>query len=279
MLPNIVAEHPIPSHVADHAVTNGILPNGSASPAPQGAMPPYPAAPQSPVSFTGEQINALRAQIHAFKLLQRGLPIPEHVQAAIRVPNSTVNDLEKLLKGEDVSINGRVVDNAVKVHKSASDTELAGQSQVGKVEVKAEVEEELHEIPAGDLPKGPFLEDDVNTGIYPYNAFRHPLSHLKRDPLTDPAIFATRLQRLLIPSLTPAGLDPHQIVAERNRFVDARIEQRIRELEALPSTMGEGGLEPVVGEKENAEGAKEEEKDLRALMHPPAHSHGTVEPD
>lgn len=260
-----------------HPTSNGVVPNGSASPVPAA----YASAPQSPVSFTGDQINALRAQIHAFKLIQRGMPIPEQLQAAIRVPNQAVPELEKLLRGEEVSMNGRIVDNAVKVHKSVNDVDQQAQQQQKGAEGEVKAEEEQQELSAADLPKGPFLEDDVKSGIYPYNAFRHPLTHLKRDPTTDPAIFATRLQRLLIPSLTPAGLDPHQIVAERNRFVDARIEQRIRELEGLPSTMGEGGLEPVIDtDKENANaglgGEQEEAKDLRALMHPPPQTHGKL---
>ncbi|KAH8105048.1 hypothetical protein DFH11DRAFT_1836003 [Phellopilus nigrolimitatus] len=46
---------------------------------------------------------------------------------------------------------------------------------------------------------------------------------------------ATRLQRLLVPPTMPAGLE---VIAERNRFIDARIEQRIRELSATPATLG-----------------------------------------
>jgi ATP-dependent helicase STH1/SNF2 len=31
-----------------------------------------------------------------------------------------------------------------------------------------------------DLLTGPFVEDDTNSGIYPYNALVHPFTHLKR---------------------------------------------------------------------------------------------------
>jgi len=37
-------------------------------------------------------------------------------------------------------------------------------------------------------------------------------------------------------------IGPHQIITERNRYVDARIQQRITELGARPATMGDGGL-------------------------------------
>lgn len=233
-----------------------------------GPIPPqnYPQPAPSPISFSQDQINSLRAQIRAFKLISRGLPVPEPLQAAIRVPNQALPDLEKLAQGGD--LNARVIDSAVAVHKTASE---AGEIPVE--ETKVEESDVVHDL--ADMPKGPFLEDNVNSGIYPYNAYVHPFTHLKRDASTDPILFATRLQRLLIPSLTPTGLDPHQIIAERNRFVDARIDQRIRELEAMPALMGEGGLEPVVTD-ENDVKDEQEIPDLRALVHPPPSTHGKL---
>ena len=56
-------------------------------------------------------------------------------------------------------------------------------------------------------------------------------------------LYATQIQCLFLPSIVPQGLYPHQIFAERNRFIDTRIEQRIRELSSLPVTMGDGGLD------------------------------------
>ncbi|KAJ7139490.1 SNF2-family ATP dependent chromatin remodeling factor snf21 [Mycena epipterygia] len=224
-----------------HAVTNGGGPS-LASAITAGPIPtqPFPPTSQTPVSFTPDQINALRAQIHAFKLISRGLPVPDNIQQALRVPNNAVPELEKLLQGTDV--NGRVVDNAVRAAKG---------------EPVEDFKEE--EIDPADLPKGPFMEDDVNSGIYPYNAYKHPFTHLKRPTDVDPKLFATRLQRLMIPTIMPTGLDARQIIEERDRFIEARMQQRIRELEALPSTMGDGGfdtgLDPqdiVKGEKENS---------------------------
>jgi hypothetical protein len=62
-------------------------------------------ASQTPVSFTPDQVNALRAQIHALKLITSSVPVPENIQQAIRVPGP---QLEKLRQGSNV-----VVDNAV----------------------------------------------------------------------------------------------------------------------------------------------------------------------
>lgn len=260
---------------------NGIAPVANAlasGPVPNHAYPP---SPQSPVAFTQEQISAIKVQIHAFKLISRGFPVPESIQRALHPQNGVIQDLEKLLQGPDVP--SRIVDAAVKISKASSEQPENATSGIPTTDptitdtagVKAEEQET-----AIDMPTGPFLEEDVNSGIYPYNAYVNPFTHLKRPESITPAqaaMWATRLQRLLVPSIMPAGLDPHQIISERNRFVDARIEQRIRELSIMPATIGEGGLEPDVASGENADDSKEnngvahlraKEPTLDSILHP-----------
>lgn len=171
----------------------------------------------------------------AFKLVSRGSPIPDHLQHAIRVPNTAVPELEKLLQGQDVP--SRIVDSAAKIQKG-----IVVPPPPTEPIVPVEILKEEHGPPIdpADLPKGPFQEEAVNSGVYPYNAFKLPFSHLERPPDVDPTMFATRLQRLLIPSIMPTGLDVHHIINERDRFIEARVQQRIRELEQLPSTIGDG---------------------------------------
>ncbi|KAG1825464.1 SNF2 family N-terminal domain-containing protein [Suillus subaureus] len=201
-----------------------------------------PVPPITPVSFTPDQISALRAQIMAYRLVTRGSPIPDHLQHAIRVPNTAVPDLENLLQGPDVS--SRIVDSAAKIQKG----QIAPPPPPTETPVPVEViKEEEHgpSIDPADLPKGPFLEEAVNSGVYPYNAFKLPFSHLERPPNVDPTMVATRLQRLLIPSIMPAGLDVHQIINERDRFIEARVQQRIKELEEIPATIGDGNFDSL----------------------------------
>ncbi|KAI3622262.1 rsc complex subunit [Moniliophthora roreri] len=250
-----------------------------AAPAVNGHTNSFPPQSHTPVSFTPEQINVLRAQIQAFKLLQRGTPVPEALQHAIVPHNNAVSNLEKVLQISDVS--SRVVDGAVKVAKGESGISDSASASTVNGAVKTE-ETETVQINPADMPKGPFLEDDVNSGIYPYNAYRHPFSHLKRSPETDPALFATRLQRLLIPTIMPAGLDAHHILEERDRFIKARIQQRVRELESISSTIGDGSLETDVDGLVNKEGKENnEEKSTaqslqQALTFPPVTSHGKL---
>ncbi|KAI0825398.1 SNF2 family N-terminal domain-containing protein [Trametes gibbosa] len=262
------------SHQGLNGQTNGTpLVNGNSL--TSGPVPPqsYPPAPQTPVSFTSDQINALRAQIHAFKLISRGLPVPDAIQQAIRVPNQAVPDLQTLLHGADVS--ARVIDNAVKIHKSASGTPVNGFDHATPASATVDlVKDEEVEITTDPekLPKGPFLEDDVNSGIYPYNAYLHPFSHLKRDPKVGTTMWATRMQRLLVPSVMPVGLDPHQMIEERNHYIDARIDQRIRELESLPAMLGDGGLDDPLDEADK----EKENATLEQLIHPPLNTHGKL---
>jgi hypothetical protein len=144
-----------------------------------------------------------------------------HFVSHIIVCFNAIPDLEKLLQGPDVP--SRIIDAAIKVAKgepSASAVTLIEES------VKTEDQDtETVSFNPADMPKGPFLEDNVNSGIYPYNAYCHPFSHLKCSSEMDPALFATRRQRLIIPTIMPAGLDSQQILNERDRYIDARIQQ------------------------------------------------------
>jgi ATP-dependent helicase STH1/SNF2 len=86
----------------------------------------------------------------------------------------------------------------------------------------------------------------------------------------------------------PAGLDAHQIINEREQFIEARIQQRIRELEDMPSTMGDGIFDPNIDvteddskeDKENintsATTTLESLKPYSALIHPSSTVHGKL---
>ena len=177
----------------------------------------------------------------------------------IRNPHHATPELERLLSSSDPS--ARIVDSVIKVQKSTDSAGADSTPGTGPVEststaggvgpTKTALKVEDSDTDASELPKGPFLEDQTDSGIYPYNAYVHPFSHFKS--LKDPKLLHTRLQRLIVPSVMPGGLDPHQIIAERNRYVDARIQQRIAELEVMPATMGDGGFENIADSLEDTE--------------------------
>ena len=258
--------------------------NSSAHPSlASGSLPPDPSHPgpsTTPVSFTSEQINTLRAQIHAFKTLQRGLPIPAELQNVIRPPQSNNPEIERLLSAQ---LTAKVVDSAIKVQKAS--TEVLSTPAVPETPATSGGNQEaslrLEATPQlDDVSKAAVQEEDPDSPLYPYNAYTHPFTHLKAVG-GSPEAFATRLQRLLVPSIMPLGLDPHQIINERRRFVEARIHQRIRELEAMPTTIGDGGLESIIDDegKENIVKAYQEvsHKAINLqYVHPPATAHGKL---
>lgn len=72
----------------------------------------------------------------------------------------------------------------------------------------------LRSIPQTKIPSRP-----------PYNAYVVP-SQLLPKPITS-YVHASRQQRLLVPSLTPIGLDTHHILSQREERIVARMQHRI----------------------------------------------------
>ncbi|KZP18576.1 hypothetical protein FIBSPDRAFT_1046087, partial [Athelia psychrophila] len=272
------AQHAEASQQPEQPITNGHapspMPNGStpapASPSLTGPLSTsslssvYPPRSQTPVSFTDSQIHALRSQIKAFKLISRGQPVPPTLRQEIRVPNQAIPELEKALAGQDAA--ARVVDGVVKIKKAEEDGAATG-------------EEAADAVNEEDIPKGPFLEDEVNSGIYPHNAFKHPFTNLRYTAGSDPKQFITKLQRLLVPSAMPLGIDAHQILNERDRFIESRVQQRIRELEVMPSTIGDGGFQSLPDEDGHDvlfPPPPKQESDMQLLVLPIARAHGKL---
>ena len=238
--------------------------------------PPHPGPSTTPVSFTPEQINILRAQIQAFKNLQRGLPVPAELQNIIRPPQSNNPEIDMLLSAQLVA---KVADNTTKVQKAPSEappTHSAPETPATPdTMVKLEGTPQLD-----DVSKAVVQDEDPDAPLYPYNAYLHPFTHLKVVG-TSPEAYATRLQRLLVPSIMPLGLDPHQLINERRRFVEARVHQRIHELEAMSSTIGDGGLEPIIDDESKENVVKPEHGASKKVLnldyiHPPATVHGKL---
>jgi ATP-dependent helicase STH1/SNF2 len=176
----------------------------------------------------------------------------------------------------------KVADNAVKVQKASSEappTPSAQETPAAPANQDATVK--LEGTPQlDDVSKAVVQDEDPDAPLYPFNAYLHPFTHLKvvSNP---PEAYATRLQRLLVPSIMPLGLDPHQLLNERRRFVEARIQQRIHELEAMSSTIGDGGLEPIIDDESKENVIKSEQGPSKKAVnldyvHPPVTAHGKL---
>lgn len=215
-------------------------PTPAAAPAPKGdakpdekasdnaqAIPGQGGASVAPTSFTSEQMSALKAQVVAFRMLARNHPLPEQLRATLLNPNGAIDDIKAQLGDtvEDLGIVGRIAEAGVNSHLAAQEVKKASgsSSTIQKPEISR--------------PQSP--KDDPASEVYPFNAFRHPFSYLSKPSAGPDDLAASKQQRLLVPSLMPAGLDAHFLIQERDRFIDVRIQQRIRELENLPSTMSQ----------------------------------------
>ena len=109
-----------------------------------------------------------------------------------------------------------------KLQKNESEHTEAGSVSADKDAIKAEKQDGSVDLPVN------FIEENAHSAVYPYNAYVHPFTHLKHPEGMSSTLWVTTLQPLPVPIVMLAGLDPHQTIAERNRFIEARIEQRIR---------------------------------------------------
>jgi hypothetical protein len=112
--------------------------------------------------------------MHSFKLLKSGLLIPEKLQQALNPANATIANVEKLLQGLNVQFP--IFDAAVKISKTSSEqpessrtvSSVATSGEAASLDNATIVKLEESGVPS-DLPLGPFIGDNTNSGIYLYN--------------------------------------------------------------------------------------------------------------
>lgn len=207
----------------------------------------------SPANFTPEQLNALKTQIIAFKLISRNQPLPSHLQEAILAADRE-SEAQDAKKAEPLASATQVAAAAIaSADKSTTDdASKPGSSKEGAADAAAAATSNSAAESIAEIPRPPSPKHDPSSSIYPYNAYVHPFSYISKPLLEDEEYTATKQQRLLIPSLMPAGLEPRLLLEERDRFVQARIRQRIRELESFPADMSQNPTMASLKGKENA---------------------------
>jgi ATP-dependent helicase STH1/SNF2 len=193
-------------------MTNGVTPTPSA--ANGDSSTPRLASSSSPAPLSAAQDATVRCQTQAYKLVSRGLPIPPALQAAMSDPQKA---LEYCAQAE------------------AND---ASPGSTAASESKAAMKEDKDEPADGDVEMEAEPENS-NSLIYPYDAFRTPQDILRNraDGATGSRHPSKSGRPSLIPTLLPPGIDPYVFQEERERLIEARVQQRIRELENLPSDL------------------------------------------
>ncbi|CDW98397.1 hypothetical protein [Sporisorium scitamineum] len=194
-----------------------------------------------PANLTPDQLNALKTQIIAYKLISRNQPLPPHLQEAILAADRE-SEAQDTKKADSLTTATQIAAAAVASSEKGTSDDAA----------KASSSKDGASGKIAEIPRPPSPKDDPSNLVYPYNAYVHPFSYISKPLLEDDDYTATKQQRLLIPSLMPAGLEPRLLLEERDRFVQARIRQRIRELESFPADMSQNPTVASLKGKENA---------------------------
>ncbi|KAI4177767.1 MAG: hypothetical protein LQ343_000231 [Gyalolechia ehrenbergii] len=196
---------------------NGIAPNGAGSDTQKSsASPPVadtastataksgttPSKPQATTSnsFSTEQMQTLRNQILAFKMLSRNLPIPANVSQQLFA--SQQNKRQPSVP-QAVAAAGQVLEEV-----------RTAQNQVVEKNPKIYTPAPLHHYKSSVPPR---------SMIEPY------INYANHGP---------EVQTLWLPSLLPPGVDVDRIREERERIVYNRIQARKAELENLKVNIG-----------------------------------------
>jgi ATP-dependent helicase STH1/SNF2 len=209
------------SHVlAVPSATNGVAVTPSPANGDSSAAPGP--SPSPPASLSSAQDATVRCQVQAYKLVSRGLPIPPALQAAVANPQKA---LEYCAQSD---ANG-----------ASPSTPATATAPTPAAEVKSPAKEEKDDAADEDAEMS---YEDTPTAIYPYTGFRTPQDVLRHavdgEELPSGSKHPSRAGRsVLMPTLLPPGLDPYVYQEERERFIEARVSQRIRELENMPSDL------------------------------------------
>lgn len=157
---------------------------------------PQPAAANN---FSPEQMQTLRNQILAFKLLSKNLPIPPNVQSQIfpSQQNKRPPSLPQALAAADQSLE--------------------------------EVQTTQPEVVQNQGLRAP-------APPHHYKSFEHPKTRIKQ--LINYADHGPEVQNLWLPSLLPPGVDVDRAREEKERIIYNRIQARKSELESLKVNIG-----------------------------------------
>jgi ATP-dependent helicase STH1/SNF2 len=185
---------------SSNALAASALPSNTST---QGASAsPSTAAPLN--HFTPQQLNLLRQQIHAFKLLGRNAGVPAQLQAAIfsqRKRNIVPADANLASSSSQPGVDG------AKIGPNGADTSA--------------------QVDSADSPQPKF--SGAKTMLSPYGTIvRKTISYWQH---------GERDHRWLIPGIFPTGIDFEHLRYERDVILQNRMKDRYYELKDLPANI------------------------------------------
>uniref|UniRef100_A0A8C5M013 SWI/SNF related BAF chromatin remodeling complex subunit ATPase 4 n=1 Tax=Leptobrachium leishanense TaxID=445787 RepID=A0A8C5M013_9ANUR len=266
------SEH-VPSPVPSNGPPSGPLPSGAGAVNMENAdpqqQPQQPQANRTPTPFNQNQLHQLRAQIMAYKMLARGQPLPDHLQLAVQgkrpmpgmqqqmptLPPPAASGTGTVPTPGPVPGPGPVPPNYNRPHGMAGPTMpppgpsgappgMPGHPPGAPAKPWPEVPMANAAAPATApqklIPPQPTGRPSPAPPAVPPAAspVMPPQTQSPGQPAQPPPMvqFHSKANRIT-PIQKPRGLDPVEVLQEREYRLQARIAHRIQELENLPGSL------------------------------------------
>ncbi|KAF1389569.1 hypothetical protein PFLUV_G00074770 [Perca fluviatilis] len=265
-----ISPHPSPMGVHEHASSPMSGGGGGRGPTPphmpsSQSGPMMPMDPQSavpnmsnmsqqgrgPSAFSPVQLQQLRAQILAYKILGRGQPLPENLQLAVQGKRSlpTMQQQQQQQPQQQAPIaspynrppgmpmaplggpqSSPCPTPTMQGHNQSTGPKPWSDGQGG--ENQANAQKHLTPVPSGRPSPAPPQVSAVPAGPMPGSSVTPQPPGQQVSPMLQ-----MQKQNRITPIQKPQGLDPVGILQEREYRLQARIAHRIQELESLPGSL------------------------------------------
>ncbi|XP_063052007.1 transcription activator BRG1 [Engraulis encrasicolus] len=233
-----------PSHVG-HGSGTGTSSGGPAS-SSTGANPDGPCG--GPTPFNQNQLHQLRAQIMAYKILARGQPLPDHLQMAVQgkqpmpgmqqqqpmpaippCPGAPTGNMGPgFSRAHGPMVNATTPSNAPQKLIPPQPTGRPSPTPPSVPSAASPVMPPQTQMP-GQLPPMPPHQHQQQ--------HHHHQQQQQQQQAPTPMMSMHQKQIRITPIQKPLGLDPVDILQERECRLEARITHRIQELENLPGSL------------------------------------------
>ncbi|KAM8984694.1 putative global transcription activator SNF2L2 isoform 4-T6 [Ara ararauna] len=245
-----MSPHPSPLGAPEH-VSSPMSGGGPTPPqmTPSQQGPIMPGDPQAmnqpnrgPSPFSPVQLHQLRAQILAYKMLARGQPLPENLQLAVQgkrtlpgiqqqqPPNAFNRQSGIGLHAMSGAATGPGPAPGIPGHAAAITPKTWTEGQAPDMSV-SNAQQKLPAAPPSGRPS------PAPAAAQPAAAMPGPSIPQPPPGQPSPIIQLQQKQNRISPIQKPQGLDPVEILQEREYRLQARIAHRIQELENLPGSL------------------------------------------
>uniref|UniRef100_A0A3B3DB25 Probable global transcription activator SNF2L2 n=1 Tax=Oryzias melastigma TaxID=30732 RepID=A0A3B3DB25_ORYME len=255
-----LSPHPSPMGVHEHA--SSPMPGGGGGPTPP-HIPPTQSGPMMPMeggvagmgqqgrgpsAFSPVQLQQLRAQILAYKILARGQPLPENLQLAVQGKRSlpTMQQQPPQQQQQQASSGspyrppgmpmapvGGPQASPCPAPAMQGANQSAAKPWGDGGENPANVQKHLAPVSSGRPSPAPPQTSAAPSGPAPSSS----AAGLPPGQQVSPMLQMQQKQNRITPIQKPQGLDPMGILQEREFRLQARIAHRIQELESLPGSL------------------------------------------